>query len=125
MIIAVLSHDAAVATRTSGGRFQLIEDYHVEIAVDGWYCDLVIPAGFSTDFASVPRPLWVWAAPHGKHSLAALVHDYLYAVRQFTRRQSDEIFYRLLREVGVRASKAWAMWAGVRVGGWKRWKESD
>ena len=37
-----------------------------------------VPTGFVTDFASVPRPLWWWIAPWGRHGRAAIVHDYLY-----------------------------------------------
>lgn len=37
-----------------------------------------VPVGFATDFASVPRPLWWWIAPWGRHGRAAIIHDFLY-----------------------------------------------
>jgi hypothetical protein len=37
-----------------------------------------VVAGFTTDFASVPRPLWWFAGPWGRHGRAAIVHDWLY-----------------------------------------------
>ena len=38
-----------------------------------------LPVGSTTDFASVPRWAWGFAAPaSGRHRLAALIHDLLY-----------------------------------------------
>jgi hypothetical protein len=37
-----------------------------------------VQAGFTTDFASVPRALWWFAGPWGRHGRAAIVHDWLY-----------------------------------------------
>lgn len=39
---------------------------------------IVIPEGFETDLASVPRFLWSVFPPFGNFILASLVHDYLY-----------------------------------------------
>jgi hypothetical protein len=39
---------------------------------------ILIPAGYVTDFASVPMLLWSFFPPIGKYNRAALVHDYLY-----------------------------------------------
>jgi hypothetical protein len=62
-----------------------------------------VPPGFVTDFASVPRPVWFWIAPWGRHGRAAIVHDFLYrngsvtdvAARQMRRppkSEADRIF---------------------------------
>jgi hypothetical protein len=62
-----------------------------------------VPPGFVTDFASVPRPVWFWIAPWGRHGRAAIVHDFLYrngsvtdvAARQMRRpskAEADRIF---------------------------------
>lgn len=39
---------------------------------------LVIPQGYTTDFASVPRWLWPIFPPHGRMANAAVVHDFCY-----------------------------------------------
>src|SRR5437868_748210 len=39
---------------------------------------IVVPAGFVTDFASIPRAFWSGMSPHGQYSRAAVLHDYLY-----------------------------------------------
>lgn len=88
-----------------------------------------IEAGFIHDLASVPRVLNIFFRKHGKHSKAAIVHDYLYEnkglvsqFKRYTRAESDEIFFKAMLECGVSKFTAWCMWAGVRAGGYFAWK---
>jgi len=37
-----------------------------------------VPAGFITDFASIPRILWSWIPPTGWYGKIAVIHDKLY-----------------------------------------------
>lgn len=81
---------------------------------------IVIPAEFGTDFASVPRVLQWLINETGSHTTAALVHDWLYWDQSTTRAKADRIFLRLLRRrCGI--MKSWAMYLGVRLGGWLAW----
>ena len=80
----------------------------------------VVPAGFRTDFATVPR-LVVWLVPRfGAYTLAAILHDWLCSdgIRSgaVTSREADGIFRRVMRESGVPVLRRWLMWAGVRWG---------
>ena len=79
----------------------------------------VVPAGFETDFASVPR-VFVWLLPRsGRYTKAAILHDWLSArVREgtFDRADADGLFRRSMRELGVPFVRRWLMWAAVRVG---------
>jgi hypothetical protein len=43
-----------------------------------------VPPGFVTDFASVPRVVWFWIAPWGRHGRAAILHDFLYQLGAIT-----------------------------------------
>lgn len=88
---------------------------------------VVVPPNFKTDLASIPRPLRLIYPIHGLHTRAAVVHDYLYSVKEIDgerieRKEADQIFYEAMRESGVRKSKAWAMYWAVRAGGWIAWK---
>jgi hypothetical protein len=109
--------------------FKLTEDltYH------GKSETFVVPAGFETDFASVPRFVQ-WLIPaYGRYTLAAIVHDWLcvqledhYAGKHelsgdevFVPANSvdvDGIFRRIMQELGVPFVRRWLMWAGVRWG---------
>lgn len=87
----------------------------------------IVPASFVTDFASVPRVLWRLIPPWGPYSRAAVVHDYLYrggrlGGQYVTRAFSDRLFYAHMRALGVCRLKAWVMWAGVRLGGFRAWR---
>ena len=80
----------------------------------------VVPSGFPTDFASVPR-VFVWLIPRfGRYTAAAVLHDWLVRDgirnRLVTSRDADGIFRRVMREQGVPVVRRWLMWAGVRWG---------
>lgn len=85
----------------------------------GQYETWTVPAGFSTDLASVPDSL-TWLAPrYGTYTRAAVLHDYL-CLRVRTERlpqaDADGVFRRVLRELGVSGPRRWLMWAAVRAG---------
>lgn len=123
---------------TDESSFLLVEDFEYTGLRDKWR----IPAGFKTDFASVPKVLWWILPPHGKHAKAAVVHDWLYVVRpevratklgntwtastytrHVTRREADGVFRRIMKECGVGWLRRYIMWAGVRLGGWVSWMQ--
>lgn len=76
----------------------------------------VVPAGFPTDFASVPRVV-VWLVPRfGRYTLPAILHDWLVSEGLVSPRDADGIFRRSMRELGVPVVRRWLMWTGVRWG---------
>ena len=80
----------------------------------------VVPDGFPTDFASVPRVV-VWLIPRfGRYTLPAVLHDWLCTrgieTGVVTSREADGIFRRAMRELGVPVARRWLMWTGVRWG---------
>lgn len=78
--------------------------------------EFVIPAGFRTDFASVPRAL-VWLVPrYGIYTRAAILHDYLRSSEVVSSADADGIFRRCLRECSVSIPRRYMMWAAVRLG---------
>jgi hypothetical protein len=82
----------------------------------GAHEEFVIPAGFRTDFASVPRPL-VWLVPrYGVYTRAAILHDYLRSSDVVSDTDADGIFRRCLHEFGVSVPQRYMMWAAVRLG---------
>ena len=88
---------------------------------------ITVPAGFRTDFASIQFlhniflfVLYALLAGYGNY--AATVHDWLYTTGPLTRKQADAVLYRGLRAEGVARWRAWLFWAGVRIGGGKRYK---
>ncbi len=86
------------------------------LVYDGARDRFVVPAGFRTDFASVPHAL-TWLVPRtGKHNRAAVLHDYLTRNSQLvTRKDADGIFLRVLRELGVGLVRRRLLYWGVRL----------
>jgi hypothetical protein len=98
-----------------------------------------IPAGFITDFASVPRILWNVLPPTGRYGKAAVVHDWLYQrrtvvrvatargipvlVREVDRGEADHVLNEGMEVLGVGRFTRWTIYSGVRIGGWKPWGE--
>lgn len=93
--------------------FILVEDLIYQGNTDTF----TVPAGFITDFASVPRILWNLFPPYGKYTKAAVLHDYFYIVQTISRKDADGLFRRTMRELGVGKVRRWLMWAAVRIGG--------
>lgn len=78
---------------------------------------VIVPAGFVTDFASVPAPGRILISGHGHDRWAAVVHDYLYHTKH-DRKQADAIFLEALEVSGVNVIKRRVMYRAVRTGGW-------
>jgi hypothetical protein len=77
----------------------------------------VVPAGFVTNFASIPRPARILITGHGKERLAATLHDYLYFMK-YDRKKADGIFLRAMKDSKVNFIFRHIMHKSVRVGGW-------
>lgn len=79
----------------------------------------IIPKGFETDLASIPRFLWPIFAPHYSGFVApAILHDYLYRCHNnITRIYADEVLYSALIAKNVTAFTASKFYLGVRLFG--------
>ena len=79
--------------------------------------EIIVPAGFVTDFASVPRPFWSFIPKMGRHSPAALLHDYLYSMHVAGRPWADAVFLWQMKQDDVPwITRMVAYWA-VRLAG--------
>ena len=73
-----------------------------------------VPAGYVTDFASIPRVGRWMIPPFGRHAIAAVVHDWLYSVGEPGQRgYADEVFSEALKELGVDPVRRGVMHAAV------------
>lgn len=92
------------------------------------FFDIVIPAGTTTDGASIPRLLWrVCGHPlQAPRVYAALAHDWLYrnAWRLgITRKEADRIYRALLRHFGIGAFAAGVEYYALRAFGGRHFVE--
>lgn len=112
--------EPGVAPVGNGDNWRMLADWWIQAeSEDGELLTLKIDAGFETDLASVPRWPVVYAMFGNKARRAAILHDKLYQ-EKWPRDWADSMFYAAAKnEVG--AATAWAMWAGVRIGGESRY----
>ena len=78
---------------------------------------IIVPAGFESDFASVPRLPVVWWLTGGTADASAVVHDYLvhvhYPLGKCTWKQAADIFAEAMKFEGVPSWRRWLMRQGV------------
>ena len=91
---------------------------------------VVVPDGFMTNLASVPRLPLVYMLTGGRANMPAVLHDFAYSNRCTwcpTRKQADGLFLEAMENAQdpERELTRDAMYTGVRVGGWRLWRKDD
>lgn len=94
-------------------------DKDLQYLLDGQL--FIVPRGFVTDFASVPKILWWLFGPTGLWTWAAILHDWFCRMLHMrmpvvTAREADRYFRLACAELGVDFVTRWLMWTGVRWG---------
>jgi hypothetical protein len=84
-----------------------------------------VPAGFVTDFGSVPRLFFSVLRPDGVYTFPAIVHDYLYWTQNVERTMADTIFKLTLEDVGVNSVTIEALYNATKVFGGAVWNENS
>ena len=85
------------------------------------YRSIVVPAGFVTDFASIPSPLCNLIPRTDRYLSAAIVHDFLYWDQSCSREQADRLLFAAMENAGVPPLKREAIRAAVRALGGHAW----
>ena len=118
-----------------GGRsWKVTREFDYLVDFNDPHSAIKVPAGFVTDFASVPEVLWDILPPTGKYGKAAVVHDYLYVMggkipcllcgpeeselfSPYTKAEADQVFYDAMKVLGVGQPERWRMWRTVKAFG--------
>jgi len=83
---------------------------------DLWDELIIVPAGFDTDLASIPRLFQSLVPKVDRHMLPAIVHDYLCRLPDFKRKLADQIFLEAMRLKQVNPIRRRLMYWAVRIG---------
>ena len=104
-----------------GYRYLTCDDMYFKIEGNEYF----IPKGFDTDLASIPRIIWPVMAPsHSSFMRSSIVHDWFYRKTcDFDRKQTDLIFYHMLKNDEVSEFKASLMFYTVRAFGARFYNE--
>lgn len=82
---------------------------------------ITVPAGFVTDFASIPFFVFLLSPMNGMvsdYGRSAVIHDYLYVTGLVGRERADDTFYSAMLCEDVLWPTRVVMWAAVRCFGW-------
>ena len=116
-----------------GRKWKLAEEFEYHVGSSDSEEVIKVPAGFVTDFATIPQFLWGIFPPTGKYTKAAVIHDYLTAnkgripystssdgnitYRCYTKTQVDKIFLEAMGVLGVNPIIKRIIWGAVTAFG--------
>jgi hypothetical protein len=111
-----------------GKQVFLLEDLRYNILNTNY--EILVPAGFVTDYASIPRFLWPIYSPNDVYFKAAIVHDYLYWSKPCgkddeSKYQSDMILRIAMYEDKVNPLTREIVYRSVRLFGGGAWKDNS
>lgn len=122
--------ELAVSPLASGRKWKLLRAFTFHIGSKTGEEKITVPAGFITDFASVPKiflpllPFWA------KYSKSPILHDWLYqnfGLGIYTRKECDQIFLESMlvdwRHHLTGVILAMTEYYGVRAFGWLSWRK--
>lgn len=104
-----------------GTRFLRETCEDIEIAIGD--TNIVIPKGFETDFATIPRIFWSVLSPWGRDELAYCCHDFMYLKANkygFSRYFCDRVMYDLQGQLCSSAWRSDLIYATIRLLGFYR-----
>lgn len=73
----------------------------------------VVPAGFSTDFASVPRVVFAYLLTGNTAHRPAVLHDWLIRLGICTREEADDIFLEAMESINMPSWRVAMMYQAV------------
>lgn len=81
------------------------------------YGQVVVPAGFVTDLASIPRLPFFYMMLGDSIQEPAVIHDYLYSTGILSRKDADNVLLEAMEVTGISWFKRHLIYWGVRIGG--------
>jgi hypothetical protein len=110
-----------VSPYADGKTWYLRRTFAYDVGAEGSKKTIIVPQGFTTDFASIPRIFWAVLPRWGKYGNAAVIHDFLYYQQKYHRKRADQIFLEAMGVLEVPPWQKYLIYGAVRVGGWLAW----
>ena len=85
---------------------------------------VIVPKGFVTDLASIPRAFWSALPPAANYAYAAIIHDYLYWIQEHARNVADDLLRIGMRDLGVASSTITIIHKAVQLFGGGAWEDN-
>ena len=104
-----MKYSKLIVEKVTRRKWRVVHDWHTPFGV--------VPAGFTTDGASVPRLLWAVFSPSGVLWQASVIHDYLYSNAIKTKQYADNAFKQTALTFKARKYEALLAYYFVRLFG--------
>lgn len=106
-----------------GRRWRLQAEFRFYYGGPTYEVDGCVPAGFITDFHSVPKALW-WLVNPNEYGQAAVIHDHLYRGGSGVPRSiADEIYLCALDKCGCPEWRRKGMYRALRMFGMRAYRK--
>jgi hypothetical protein len=137
--LQLVENDEGDPIETADGRcvWEVIYPLTYDVGVEGSGESITVPAGATTDLASIPRFAWsIGFPPDGPWLKAAVVHDFLYRsngncsfggrvyrtrMKPYSRKEADGVLREAMKVLGVGGFERFVIYEAVRVGGARGW----
>jgi hypothetical protein len=86
---------------------------------------IIVPKNFCTDFASIPRVLWVQFPPWSRYGPAACLHDWVYWSKPCSRDTADCLLSEAMTLLGVEKSTVEQIYTAVHLFGQGAWDHNS
>ena len=111
----LFSSDGRIFTNRNGfPLFQLNRALIFEPRADIGPMRVIVPEGFITDLASVPRLPFIYWLLNGIADMPGVVHDFMYSTNEYDRSVCDKVFLDAMLSIGVSRWRAYSIYIGVR-----------
>jgi len=105
------------------GKDRLVEPFDFWLGDgEGKGMKITVPAGFETDYASVPRVFRSLLSCKKRAAKPAVVHDYLYKTGIVSRKTADRVFLQAMEVNKVNFFKRHLYYQAVNWFGWFAWR---
>ena len=95
-------------------KLQPLKSHKFKLLDDLKYKDVVVPKGYKTNGADIPRIFWSFYPPNRSDFLpAVIIHDYLCDKGEY--RKADDLFEECLKELGVKRFDVVVLVGAVRL----------
>jgi hypothetical protein len=85
---------------------------------------VIVPAGFVTDFASIPKVFWSALKPDGEYAHAAVFHDYLYWTQSGSKEDADLTLKYAMEDLELGKLTVDAIYMAVHLAGQSSWDKN-
>src|SRR5450830_1413916 len=121
-ILAACSITNPSVTKVTNTYF--VVTHPLKYSVGDGKASIIVPIGFLTDLASIPKELWWWQSPFEAAMAPGIVHDYLYWEQSCEPHEADVILYLALKDTGMGVDNRRVIYTGVNWQGKEYWEEN-